>query len=167
MWQSVYRVSNAAVGAVLRILKAFLQLFVKGVVSSPGQSQTFNTQIPTSIKAAQRMLWNTNKDAFISYVVCPNCDSLYNYSDCVHRNESKTCKFVAYPNHSIARRRTSCDAQLLKKVKTKKGCKLIPIKEYPYQSVFKSFSYLVKKEGFIDACEEWRTRSSHVPDGYL
>lgn len=121
LWQSVYRVSNAAVSAVLRILKAFLQLFIKGVVSNQGQSQTFNTQIPTNIKAAQRMLWNTNKDAFISYVVCPNCDSLYNYSDCMHRNESKNCKFVAYPNHSIARRRKSCDAQLLKKVKTKKA----------------------------------------------
>ena len=81
LWQSIYRVSNAAVGTILKIFKAFLQLFIKGIVSTPEQSQMFNLYIPTNVKAAQRILWSTSKDDFICYVVCPKCDSLYDYSE--------------------------------------------------------------------------------------
>lgn len=167
LWQSIYRISNAAVGTLFKFLKSFLQMFVKVFVTTPESSQEFCRHIPINVKAAQHILWNTTKDAFISYVVCPKCYSLYEYNDCIHRNESKRCINIPFPNHPYVQRRNKCGNLLLKKVKTGKGSKLVPFKEYPYQSLYKSLSYLVKKEGFLDACEEWRSRSTAVPEDYL
>ena len=165
LWQSVYHVSNAAVSTLLKILKTWLQLFLKAFVSAPKQSEKFDTHIPTNIKAVQRALWNKTEDDFIMYVVCPKCDSLYDYTDCIHRNESKHCTNVAYPNHPMVRKRKNCNTQLLKKVKRKR--QTYSNKKFPYQPIFKSLSYLINKEGFIDACKEWRNRLSVVPDSYL
>lgn len=69
-----------------------------------------------------KLLWNTKGDDFITYVVCPKCDSLYEYDDCIvtigGKREPKKCEHIAYPNHSHIRKRQKCDTVLLKKVRS-------------------------------------------------
>ena len=73
---------------------------------------------------------------FISYVVCPACNTVYEYENCVvkvpGKKVSKDCCHVAYPNHPHVSRRKTCGAKLLKTVKKGNGYNLIPIKVYPY-----------------------------------
>ena len=81
----------------------------------------------------------------------------------------KVCIHVPYPNHPHLSRRFSCSASLLKKVKRGRKTKLIPIKIYPYQPLQKCLNNLVKKEGFLDLCETWRSRitaDAHLVDIY-
>lgn len=55
----------------------------------------------------------------------------------------------------------------MKKQRTKKGIKIVPIKSYPYRSLKKSMGYLLNKIGFIEKCEHWRKRSTVIPSEYL
>ena len=52
-----------------------------------------------------------------------------------------------------------CDTELLKKVKTSAGTtNLYPRQLYCYQSLVQSIKDLVKRPGFIEKCELWRSR---------
>ena len=99
----------------------------------------------------------------IEYVVCPKCNMLYHFSDCIiHENNgdrSKRCNHVEYPNHPHISRRSPCDEILLKKVKV--GCKykLIARKVYIYQSVVHTLKEMAKRKGFLDKCNQWRDRT--------
>ena len=121
MWQSLYRVSNAAVNVLLKFITLFVRLF--GQVFAPTANadaiHKFSAVIPNSTIAAHKLLWNTNQDEFTSYVVCPKCDSVYEYDDCIVSSggmkESRLCRHIAYPQHPHASRRRECGAPLLKK----------------------------------------------------
>lgn len=122
-----------------------------------------------TLKSVHHILSLENND-FKKYVVCPLCDSIYDYNDCVEvtrsgQRESKRCKHVHYPNHPQASHRKPCEAMLLKKVQAKQGCVLVPIKVYPYKPLRKSIEQMAKRKGFLSSCEKWRKRS--VPDDYL
>jgi len=152
----------------LRFFSLFIKLFGKAITSD---EKGIADKIPNDIPAAYKFLSKQNDD-FISYVVCPNCDCIYDYDDCIvttafGQKESKLCRHIAYPNHSHASRRQECKAKLLKKVRSGKGYKLVPIKEYPYQPLSKSVAYLVKRTDFLKACEKWRKRMLTIPEGYL
>lgn len=67
-----------------------------------------------------------------------------------------------HPHLSV---RQPCGAILLKKLKTQKGFKLVPIKVYPYQPLSSSVTYLANKPTFLESCEMWWTKIS--PDDYL
>ena len=56
---------------------------------------------------------------------------------------------------------------LLKRVRTKCGYVLSPIKVYSYKHLKKSIElqHLVKRKGFVDSCERWRARE--VPEGFI
>ena len=129
------------------------------------------SEIPRSTLAAQKVLWKTNQDQFVEYVVCPSCHSVYEYKDCYiirhGQKESKVCAHVAYPNHSQHSKRKPCGATLLKNIKSGKSYKLSHIKVYPYQPLQNSLSYLVQKRGFLDACEKWRSRMPLIPPTHL
>lgn len=110
-------------------------------------------------------------DKFVRHVVYSRCHSVYYYNDCVetkanNQKESKRCCHVAYPNHPHMARRKPCDNILLKKVRSKCGYSLQPIKVYPYHSLKSSISQLIKKPGFLESCEKWRGRVQNVPDSY-
>lgn len=93
--------------------------------------------------------------------------SWYEFEDCFERvaGELRTrhCCHVAYPNHTQLLHRQPCGAPLLKKVKSGKGQKLIPIKVFPYMPIRKSLQALAKRPGFITACERWRDRTYSAP----
>ena len=165
LWQSLYKISNAAISGLLRFLKAFVY-FLGGAYAGLNVLDA----VPSSAEGALRYLGMSKDSSFVTYVVCPKCDSIYNYDDCVlsrgTTKESKHCKHIAYPNHPQASRRKECGGLLLKKVKSGKSYKLIPIKAYPYQPLQFSLGRLVQKEGFVQACEQWRQRMAHIPPGY-
>jgi uncharacterized C2H2 Zn-finger protein len=165
-WQFAYNISNKAINALLRFLKFFFHCL--GAAFNREDSSNF---IPVGIKTVHKIL-GVDGSLFIQYVVCPRCDSVYKYEDCVvtkanEQNESKRCRHIAYPNHSMMSHRKKCDALLLKKVRTKSGYSLQPIKVYPYRSIKSSIAHLVTRPGFLESCEKWRRRSQCVPDSYM
>lgn len=171
MWQSLFRVSNAALSVLLKFLALFVRLFGNAFVPHSEQLHELTASIPRDVSGARRFLWKTNEDDFITYVVCPKCDSVYHYQDCFvscgRRKESKCCRHIAYPNHPHARRRQECGALLLKKVRFGRNYRLVPIKEYAYQPLSRSFAYLARREEFLNACERWRDRMKSIPQGHL
>ena len=103
-------------------------------------------------------------------MVCPSCESIYEYNDYFEvrsngQKGSKCCQHVHFPNHPHASRRKPCESLLLKKVKTKRGYILSPIKVYPYKPLKTSIKLLVRRKGFLSSCEKWRIQL--VPDEYL
>ena len=118
--------------------------------------------VPANLKSLHKSLGNLDND-YLIYTVCPKCDSIYAYDDCIlmranGKNESKTCRHVSYPRHPHLSRRTACGTTLLKKIKTKSGYCLKPYKTYPYMPLSRSLTRLLRKENFVSSCEKWRTR---------
>ena len=126
--------------------------------------------IPVGVNTVHKIL-GINSDLFTRYVVCPQCSSIYDYEDCFitkpnKEKESKRCCHIAYPEHPHISRRKRCDSLLLKKVRSKHGFSLQPIKVYPYQSLKSALTRLAKNPGFLDVCEKWRRRGQNVPNSY-
>lgn len=135
-------------------------------LSSISQSEALSTlflSFPWSLAAGRLLVLGHEQAAFIQYVVCPNCHSLYDIEDCIEHipgqeDQSKKCKYVKYPRHTIAKFRSPCGTNLMKKVKLKSGYTFRPFKIYSYQSLKSAVSKLIKQRGFIEQCEEWRSR---------
>ena len=57
---------------------------------------------PKSVQCIRSILKNSNS-GITEYVVCPRCNSLYNYESCVVlvglREESRKCSYIEFPNH--------------------------------------------------------------------
>lgn len=170
LWKSVYKVSNAAITVLLKFLVLFIRMLGRLHMNIPLLCKLAE-KIPTNADAAQRFLWSGHDHSFVMYVVCPKCSALYLYKDCVvfrgAQTESKRCQNVLYPNHPHASKRKECGALLLKKIRSGKKSKLIPVKAYPYQPLCASLGRLVCKEGFVEQCEIWRQRQPAVPQGYF
>lgn len=126
--------------------------------------------IPVGLQTVYNHLGISGND-FVPYVVCPSCHSVYRFEDCIVRlpfgkSESKQCCHVAYPKHPQLSRRTPCVKKMLKIVKNKSGTSLKPFKIFPYWSLKKYIQNLVMRHGFLEACEQWRSRLSVVPPTY-
>ena len=169
LWQSLYKVSKSAITVLFKFLRLFIGMLGKVYLSIPLQS--FAGKIPTNTDAAHKYLWSGHEQTFVTYVVCPSCDEIYRYDQCVvsrgTEKESSRCKNVHYPNHPNSARRKECGALLLKKIKSGKKSKLVPFKAYPYQSLQASLGQLVCQENFVEQCELWRQRQYAVPQDYL
>lgn len=128
LWQSIFRVSNAALSILLKFLGVFFRSF------GEAYSGLNFTKIPQNVDAARKYLLHGEEELFITYVVCPSCDSIYDYDSCVLTRgtvkESKRCQHLTYPNHPQPSRRREYGTLLLK---SSRSGKLIPIKVYPYQ----------------------------------
>ena len=72
LWQSVYRISNAAINNLLAILSKFVQVFGSLLKEFPTKS----IKIPSNTVAANKLLKISSNEDFIEYVVCPKCDSI-------------------------------------------------------------------------------------------
>ena len=168
LWQTVFRISNSALASLLSLLKFFL-----GAIGNAFQCPllvNFSEQIPLTILCAYKKI-GLKKNDFISYVVCPDCDSVYEYENCFDKVDgkkiSKLCCHVAYPKHLHVSRRKKCGTKLLKNVKNGSKYKLVPIKAYPYFPLKKSLQRVISREGVLSACERWRQRARSIPNTHL
>ena len=168
LWQSVFRLSNAAITSLLCFLKYFI-----GAVGNAFQCfqvVALSQQVPQTLSCAHSYVGIATNE-FIEYVVCPSCHSVYEYKDCIHtvggEKVSKYCCHIPYPNHPQRSRRQKCGAALLKKVRSGRGHRLVPIKVFPYFPLQKSMQRLARRPGFLNTCEQWRARMSAVPNSHL
>ena len=81
LWQSVYRVSNAAITSLLKFFTLFVHSI--GLVYVGLSVEYVLENIPSNIDAAHLYLWQCKDQSFVTYVVCPSCDSIYPYDDCL------------------------------------------------------------------------------------
>lgn len=105
--------------------------------------------VPLTLATVHKLI-SLQQNDFINYVVCPSCDSIYEYQDCLQvgangQQISKECSHVDFPNHPQASRRKPCGTKLLKQVRTKRGSVLTPIKVYPYKPLKKPIEQLVER----------------------
>ena len=120
--------------------------------------------MPTSVYLLRKTL-GIGCDRFTKYVVCPNCHSLYPFSDCFYtlgsRRIPKRCCHRPFPNHRQMRFRATCGEMnggyLLKEVQLKDGTtKLYPHKVYSYMSVLDTLKAFMTREDFWLKCNLWK-----------
>ena len=83
LWQSLFWVSNAALSSLLALLKHFLQ--VLGTAFQCHPLLDISDRITQIVHGAYSTI-GIGGDSFEEYVVCPACDSIYKYKDCVENN---------------------------------------------------------------------------------
>ena len=161
MFQTLFHVSDAAVNVLLSFFMLFLQKLAK--LFQCKKLEGFATKLPCKVGQA-RVITNSGRNDFTRYVCCPICSSLYLWNQSVPTPSN--CTKVAYPNHTQVQHRRPCGSLLCKRVKTLTG-KIIsrPILVYCYKSVIESLQEMVERPGFIDKCEQWRTREK-LPGRY-
>lgn len=72
---------------------------------------------------------------------------------------SGKCSYKEFPNHTQLARIKQCGELLLKHVTLSDGTtKLYPFKSYCYKPLQQSLQNLVRRPGFEDKCEIWRSR---------
>ena len=123
--------------------------------------------IPASNKSLRKKCQlNTNKS--ITYVVCSECNKLYQKSSSliVHGHYgsiiSATCIYVKFPNHPHYFRPISqCGEPLMRCVKFKQSqaLKFIPCLTYCYYGIKQALVEFCKPKDFWELCSEWRNLS--------
>ena len=157
MFQTVFKLSDTA----LSVLLQFIAMFFKTVSHKLKlNSDDFVLQIPHNIRAARKIASNgKSRDDFVQYICCPSCHSLYSKDDFIVNSttSNKKCNYVKYPQHPQSQHRSACGEDLMKKVKSPNGKYFLqPKLVYCYKSVIESLKEMVRREGFVNACEEWR-----------
>ena len=122
----------------------------------------FSLAFPGSLYLFRREI-GLSRDKFSKYVVWLNCSSVYTFNDCYrsvgNHNASKTCSFVRFPNHRQRRMRKPCGAKVLNEVTLSGGTtRLYTHKLFCYKSIIEKLTQFVKRSGFTERCELWRTR---------
>ena len=102
-FQLCYRVSECGISLLLAFLRALLQ-WLSAICPNSQELRTLRDLLPCNVYYLQKLLGT--KSGVVTFVVCPKCHSLYNYSDCVisHRSgkkESLKCSFIQYPQHPM------------------------------------------------------------------
>ena len=86
----LHKISNAAISGLLRFFKAFVHFF-SGAYAEINVLEA----VPSSAEGALRYLGISKDSSFVIYIVCPKCDSIYNFDDCVlSRGTTKESKLT-------------------------------------------------------------------------
>lgn len=169
VWQLMFSVSDTAVKTMVVILRKFIFLISDLLKSS--ELKKVVDYVPKSYKGLLKFV-GLECNNVILYVVCPSCNCIYDYEQCIETRAGRTiarkCQFVAFPNHVRRDQREPCNSPLLKEVKTKNGNKIhfVPIKSYPYQNLKGGISILVSNPKFLTLCDHWRN-GREVSNGIL
>ena len=128
-WQSLFHVPDVALNALVVFFWHFLHVLSRILKNESLKHLT--TFLSMTYHGLLRSIKLDSKGRFTSYVVCPRCSSIYDYESCYEVNNgkaiSKSCDFVAFPDHPHHSQRERCGVMLLKKVRTKhKGIDLVP-----------------------------------------
>ena len=130
-----------------------------------GVLKSFVDWWPRSLPNAKPQLLRLGRAFKVTeFVICPECNAVYDFEDCYVKHGSKLvprhCQRVDFPNHLQKSRCKKCGVQLLKQVKHKMKISLVPFRLYCYNSVINSLQRLVSQPEFLKTCEHWRTRET-------
>ena len=123
MFQTFFKVSDAAMNVLLK----FFSLFICLVVRILKLDHLRVLKLPSSIYTARKTIKNANnRDDFKKYVCCPACHTIYLPEHCIinqpgHVQVSKNCTFVRFPLHPMESHRSPCETVLMKTIKTPSG----------------------------------------------
>lgn len=174
MWQFAFGISNAGLRALFHFLQKLFTL-LQSYQKDNGLIQEFNVKFPGSREAALKLI-GINSNRFIKYIVCPSCDSVfdyaYGYSKDGNNNEVPVqCPHIEMPHHPQASQRRPCGAFLMQSVicnnSTSTFVKAKPFKIFAYQSLKVALTNLVNTKGFIEQCDLWKSRYANLPEDAL
>ena len=168
-WQFIFNISNNAMDVLISFWHKFL--FLLAEFTGSRKLRNLINWLPSTYNETLKVL-GLDCEAYIVYVLCPKCNLVYNYDDCVQTNfgrkQSKKCVFVNFPRHPQRKRRDPCNTTLLaEKFNFNNELRLIPRKIYPYCSLKKSFTRILSQPDFLSKCEHWRSRSEMIPSDIL
>ena len=157
-WWTYCNIADRGIELMLQFLHAFFTVLSERL---PWMS-LFVASFPSSLYLLKKY-FGLHKDCFQKFVVCPQCNSLYNYDSAFEtvgsKRVSKKCSFVAFPNHRHRAHRKPCNEALLKEVKLQDGkTKLYPRKVYCYSSIIETLTMFLHRPHFSSRCELWRER---------
>ena len=167
LWQTAFKVSTAAIHNILKFLKFFVTAIGKAYNSD--QLTALVGAIPVTKTTICKALGLNKYKIYRKYVVCSKCSSVYDLNFCLSdlSTTNKVCPYVQFPNHPQKSRRQTCGGHLLHKMQLKSRTVYRPIKAYPYRSIRDSLSLLASRPGFLQSCEQWRTRPNFAQHGYV
>ena len=160
-WIAQFQISDSALELMLRFLNTLFTVCQRHAAWFGGVVMF----LPTSVYLIRKRL-GLDRDRSIKYVVCPNCHSLYDFSDCFvtlgRRRIPKKCSHRPFPNHRHRRFRATCGelngGHLLKEVRLKDGSiRLYPHKVYSYMKILVTLKSFLSRKDFWSKCNLWKT----------
>jgi len=134
LWQLLFHVSDSAMKAIRVVIKNFLHL-LSDQLHYASLNDAYD-HVPNSYNGLLKYVGlDTHK--LNVFVVCPSCNSIYNYDQCVvtrgGRKIPLKCRSIAYPNHPHRDQRLPCNAPLVKEVKVQDTgrTRYVPLKTFP------------------------------------
>lgn len=157
-WWTYCNIADRGIEILLKFFHAFFSVLSERIP----WMVLFGASFPSSLYMLKKY-FGLHKDYFQKFVVCPKCNSLYNYDSAYEtvggRRRSRKCSFVEFPNHRHRAHQKSCNEVLLKEVKLQDGkLKLYPKKVYCYNSIIETLKLFLQRPGFTSRCELWRAR---------
>lgn len=135
LWQSVFKVSNVALNALLRFI--CLLVFQMAFIESESVKAVFDI-FPNSLYKAHKVV-GLNRDDFKWLVCCRKCFAVYEFDDCFDQIGTqripRLCSSAKFPRHPWASMRGLCNSPLLKEVIRCHKKMHKPIKVYCYKSI--------------------------------
>ena len=145
MFQTLHKVSLKATEWLLTVLKGLLTLL--GKLYSPRIALVGEASLHRRKQFIENELLIPSLH---NYVVCKQCHSLYEYSQCLKKQGSKfVTEFCANCRNN---------SPLMRIIVTSRGNqKFYPIRVYSYASLLSCLKPLFRRPGFLVECENWRT----------
>ena len=113
VWQFCFKVSDAAIGLLLIFFQNFLKINEYMRILGSKKDKCLSDDCPCSYKALQHL--DLERKVYTEYVVCPKCNAIFDYHDCIQvidRKEcSRVCHFIQFPNHPMRPFREQCGTQ--------------------------------------------------------
>ena len=145
-WQFFFNVSNRAMNVLIAFCHKFLSLLADFLESE--KLKDLLKWFPSTYSETLRVL-GLDSGAYTVYVLCPKCNLVYNYDNCIETNfgrkQSKKCTFVNFPRHPQRRQRDPCNTTLLTEIFFNNEVRLIPKKIYPHYYAFKKLPIIVSR----------------------
>ena len=78
------------------------------------------------------------------------------------------CSHIAMPNHQFTSQRQPCKQLLMRTVRGRSDSTFLqPHKIFVYHSIKDALKTLISQNGFLENCEQWRSRQNTIPNGVL
>ena len=160
-WVETFESSDLAIV----LLKFWLVEFPIIIMQQPSHAGTFqmicealSSAIPSSLYVLRKGM--SDQTTFTKFVVCPNCNKLYRFTDCADHSggcqRSKNVLLFAILTIHIWTVEHHVTVYYWKQLHSVKM--LYPMKTHPYKPLFTSLRDLLLRPGFADLCQRWKLR---------